>query len=73
MSSAFKAEYNGLLLKLEVDILRSFPHHILSLSVPQLPHFLSPAPSLVSVAASASDLNTQQGVVGRDSRCEGSL
>jgi len=35
------------------------------------PRFVSPC--LLSVAASASDLNAQQGVVGRDFRCERAL
>lgn len=36
-------------------------------------HTLSLLVSVFYVAACASDLNSQQGVVGRDSRCEGSL
>lgn len=40
---------------------------------PRQTHFVSPCASVSYVAACASDLNSQRGFVGRDSRCEGSL
>lgn len=51
-----------------------FPHSLsLSLSLYPNNHTLSLLVSVFYVAACASDLNTRQGVVGRASRCEGSL
>lgn len=54
----------------------TLPHSLPSVSLslqPRQTHFVSPCASVSYVAACASDLNSQQGFVGRDSRCEGSL
>lgn len=49
------------------------PLGLLVSATPRQTHFVSPCASVSYVAACASDLNSQRGFVGRDSRCEGSL